>query len=111
MVNLIATNAKNIIEQNLQFILYENKIEISQSGGLSKNEKEIQSALLFFHMMGILLYYHDVPGMCQYVITDHQWLFDKLTRIVNIAFAISGFNKKAIEEFKYEGILQKSLIY
>jgi len=61
--------------------------------------------------MGILLYYHNVPGMCQYVITDHQWLFDKLTRIVNISFARSGFNKKAIEEFKNEGILQKSLIY
>ncbi|XP_065893511.1 uncharacterized protein [Dysidea avara] len=102
---------KNTLEQNLKFVLYENVIEISQQGGLSKNEREIQSALLFFHMMGILLYYHDVPGMSQYVITDHQWLFDKLTSIVKITFKRAGFDKKAIEEFKHEGILQKSLIH
>ena len=99
------------LKQNLKFILYESIIEISQQGGLSKNEREIQSALLFFHMMGILLYYHDVPGMSQYVITDHQWLFDKLTSIVKMTFGKSGFNKQAIENFKYEGILHKSLIH
>ncbi|XP_065891760.1 uncharacterized protein [Dysidea avara] len=102
---------KNTLKQNLKFVSYDSVIEISQHGGLSKNEREIQSALLFFHMMGILLYYHDVPGMSQYVITDHQWLFDKLTSIVKITFGRSGFNKEAIKKFKYEGILNKSLIH
>ena len=97
-------------KQNLYYILYENACEISQLGGLCKNKEELQSALLFFHMMGILLYYHNVPGMCDYVITDHQWLFDKLTSIVKITFARSGFDKKAIEEFKLEGILQKTFL-
>ena len=102
---------KITLEQNLSFILYENVVDISQQGGLSKNEREVQSALLFFHMMGILLYYRDVPGMSQYVITDHQWLFDKLTSIVKITFGKSGFTKEAIKKFKYEGILHKSLIH
>ena len=102
---------KLTLEKNLKFVLYEHVLEISKNGGLSKDKKEIQSALLFFHMMGVLLYYHDVLGMCQYVITDHQWLFDKLTSIVKITFGKSGFNKEAIKKFKYEGILSKSLIH
>jgi len=97
-------------ERNVYFISFEDVIKISQNGGLSENDEKTKNALQFFHDMGVLLYYHSVPGMCEYVITDHQWLFDKLTSIVKITFTRSGFDKKAIEEFKYEGILQKEFI-
>ena len=53
-------------------------VNICKKGNLSQDEKELQSALLFFHLMGVLLYYHEVPGMSQYIIINHQWLFEKL---------------------------------
>jgi len=97
-------------EQNLSFLLYWEVVKASKDGGISEDEEEIQSILLFFHMMGVLFYYHDVPGMCQYVITDHQWLFNKLTSVIKITFGTSRFSKGAIEKFKYEGVLSKALL-
>ena len=31
--------------------------------------------------MHVLIYFAEIPGLCDYVITDHQWWFDKLSSI------------------------------
>ena len=97
-------------EKNISFLSYMKAVEICKIGNLSQDEKEVQSALLFFHHMGIILYYHEVPEMCQYVIINHQWLFEKLTSIVNFTFERKGYDIDAITKFKNEGLLSKSLI-
>ena len=96
-------------EKNISFLSYMEAVEICKIGNLSQDEKEVQSALLFFHHMGIILYYHEVPGMCQYVIIKHQWLFKKLTSLVNLTFERKGFDFDAITKFENEGLLSRSL--
>ena len=97
-------------EKNISFLSYMEAVEICKVGNLSQDEKEVQSALLFFHHMGIILYYHEVPGMCQYVIIKHQWLFEKLTSLVNLTFERKGYDFNAITKFENEGLLSRSLI-
>ena len=43
---------------------------------------EIQEILKFYHSFGMLLYFSEVDGMNNYVITDPQWLFFNLTKII-----------------------------
>ena len=98
-------------ERNVSFILCGEACFICTQGNLCRDNSEVLSALLFFHIMGILFYYHDVPGMCKYVIVDHQWLFNKLTSLVKVSFPSSGFNQKAVNQLKNEGLFTKSLIH
>ena len=107
---LLLEMQKICLQKKIKFLQYTEVVDICKKAGLIKDEKEVQNALLLFHLMGVLLYYHEVPGMCQYVIIDHQWLFEKLTSLINLTFERKGFDLKAISKFKYEGILNKSLI-
>jgi len=83
-------------ERKVSFISYNEAHYICTQGNLCQSNTDIQSALLFFHIMGILFYYHEVPGMSKYVIVDHQWLFNKLTSLVKVSFPRSGFDQEAI---------------
>ena len=85
-----------------------------QQESVSREQSDVHNILLFFHFMGILLYYHKVEGMCDFVFTDRQWLFEKLTELVEIKFT-KGYNKKYIsaedvEKFTTEGRLNINII-
>ena len=43
---------------------------------------QIKEVLKFYHMCGMLLYYSEVDGMNNYVITNPEWLFRNLTKII-----------------------------
>ena len=45
--------------------------------------------------MGMLFYFHNVKGMCDFVFIDCQWLFEKLTELMEIKFT-KGYNKEDI---------------
>ena len=47
---------------------------------------EIKEVLKFYHSYGMLLYFSEVDGMNNYVITNPQWLFLNLTRIIMCRF-------------------------
>ena len=49
--------------------------------------KEIKEVLKFYHLYGMLLYFSEVKGMKNYVITNPQWLFTNLTKILMCKFA------------------------
>ena len=61
-----------------------NKIMPSHS---KMNDVEIKEVLKFYHSSGMLLYFSEVDGMNQYVITNPQWLFINLTKIIMCRFA------------------------
>ena len=67
----------------------------------------IKQGLRFHHSFGVLLYFEDVIGMQQLVITNHQWLFNKLSKIVEYSFICD-----TREEFKdlKNGIFKKSFL-
>ena len=43
--------------------------------------------------MGMIFYYHKIEEMRDFIFVDCQWLFDKLTELVEIKFTKS-YNKK-----------------
>ena len=81
---------------------------------VSRDKTDVHNILLFFHFMGMLFYYHKVKGMRDFVFIDRQWLFEKLTELVEIKF-MKGFSKKdisaeVIEKFTMEGRLNINII-
>jgi len=82
---------------------------IAAKTNLISSMKELRSALLYHHLLGVLLYYPDIPGLCDYVIVDHQWLFDRISSIVCYTFK-NSVNMTATNSLKYNGILTKELI-
>ncbi|XP_065909288.1 uncharacterized protein [Dysidea avara] len=80
--------------------------------GCDKQTAEIQvrAAMKFHHMFGILLYFHEVPGMNNLVISDPQWLLTNLTNFVCCSFDGTIVDYKDLTNLKSNGILSKSLI-
>ena len=50
------------------------------------NSEELKEVLKFYHMYGMLLYFSEVDGMKDFVITNPQWLFINLTKIIMCKF-------------------------
>ncbi|XP_065907255.1 uncharacterized protein [Dysidea avara] len=96
-------------KQNKSYISFQECISIALRSKLITDIEQIKSALLYHHLLGVLLYYSEVPGLCDYVIIDHQWLFDKLSSIVSWTFRPSS-NIRAKNKLKYDGILSKELL-
>ena len=48
--------------------------------------EEIKEVLKFYHLYGMLLYFSEVDGMKEFVITNPQWLFINLTKIIMCKF-------------------------
>ena len=82
---------------------------IAHQTNLIPKIEEVRSALQYHHLLGVLLYYPDVPGLRDYVITDHQWLFDRISSIVCFTFKHSS-NVLATNRLKYNGILTNEVI-
>ena len=87
--------------------IYDN---ISDHQGTADIELEVKAALQFHHKFGVLLYFHDVPGMNEYVIANPQWLFANLTNLVCCSFDNKIVDRSDIKRFKSEGILSGELI-
>ena len=51
----------------------------------------IKEVMKFYHMFGTLLYFHKVEGMDDIVITNPQWLFNNLTKIIACKFNKNSF--------------------
>ena len=91
------------------FISFEKCCSIAHQTNLISDIEEVRNALIYHHLLGVLLYYPDVPGLCDYVITDHQWLFDRISSIVCLTFKQSN-TLLATDNLKYNGILTRELI-
>ena len=48
--------------------------------------EEIKEVLKFYHLYGMLLYFSEVDGMKEFVITNPQWLFINLSKIIMCKF-------------------------
>ena len=77
---------------------------------MTNAELQVRTALQFHHRFGVLLYFHDVPGMNQYVISNSQWLFANLTNLVSCSFEETFVIHGELDKFKSSGILSKHLI-
>ena len=73
------------------------------------NVGEIKEVLKFYHLYGMLLYFNEVDGMNDYVITDPGWLFLNLTKIVMCKFVNDLYDAYLIEEMG-KGICSMDLL-
>ena len=89
--------------------LYEEQNEQNSQDG-----SDVHNVLLFFHFMGMLFYYHKVKGIRDFVFIDRQWLFEKLTELVEIKFTKSYSKKNVsaedVEKFTMEGRLSINIV-
>ena len=52
--------------------------------------EEIKEVLNFYHLYGMLLYFSEVDGMKDFVITNPQWLFINLSKIIMCRFEVDA---------------------
>ena len=67
-----------------KYITYEDYKRIA-SEKASMVPEEIEESLEHFDILGVLLHFEKVEGLCDYVIIDHQWLFDSLAMIMHLS--------------------------
>jgi len=91
------------------YISYEECLKIAKAGGLMSSDEEVKSALSYHHLLGVLLYFKDIEGLCDYIITNHQWWLDKLSSIVCLTFQ-QDLDYRAVNKLKFQGILSKKLL-
>ena len=101
---------QNCAKRQKSYITVNECIKIAKDTGLISNKDEVKSVLLYYHLLRVLIYFEDVPGLCDYVIVDHQWWFDKLSNIISSAFQQSKLKFQAVQRLKYEGILSQELL-
>ena len=111
-----------ILELELRF-LYESKkkvcVHLSEvkhiADSIAVTEKmmemwQIEEILKFYHLFGVLLFFHKVDGMKEYVVTDPQWLFRNLNSIIECKFVEVELDASAINKVKKEGIFSRDLL-
>ena len=77
---------------------------------VSRHNSDVHNILLFFHLIGMLFYYHEVKGIRDLVFIDRQWLFEKLTELVVIKFIKKNVSAEDVEKFTMEGRLSIDII-
>ena len=91
------------------YIPFEECCSISKQCNLIIDKEEIKNALIYHHLLGVLLYYPEVPGLGNFVIVDHQWLFDRISDIIYFTFK-QPQDFHATKQLKYNGILSNEII-
>ena len=92
------------------YISFTDCVTIALRSKLIANVEQVKSMLLYHHLLGVLLYYPEVPGLCDYIIIDYQWFFDRLSQIVLLTYKQPSLNLHAAYKLKHSGILSKELI-
>ena len=101
---------ENCSKTGKAYISFSDCVALARDTSLMSKEKEVKSVLLYHHLLGVLIYFDEVPGLRDYVIVDHQWWFDKLSNIISITFQQSSLNHQAVQKLKYQGLLSKELL-
>jgi len=98
------------VKKNKSYISFEECFALARDSGLISDKEEVRSILLYHHQLGTLIHFAEIPELCDFVITDHQWWFDKLSSIICVTFQESFHNRQASQKLFYEGILSNDLL-
>ena len=107
---LLELEIQQFCEQNHKaYISFEQCLKLAKDGGLISSDKEVKDALNYHHFLGVLLYFKEINGLCDFIIIDHQWWFDKLSSIICLTLEQS-YDHHAVNKLKFQGILSKKLL-
>ena len=70
------------------------------------DEADIDDVLSFYHELGVLLYYKQIKKLEHVVFSDPQWLFNQLTKIIQLKYDPSYEAEKSIKK----GIFKKKFL-
>ena len=91
-----------------KYITYEEYRKIATEKA-SMVPEEVEESLEHFDFLGVLLYFKKVTGLCEYVIIEHQWLFDNLAMIMHLSPKDIYFQDNLFKkQFKEQRLLAKS---
>ena len=93
---------------NKAYISLDQCVKLAKEGGLMSSDEEVKKALNYHHSLGVLLYFDNIVGFSGYVITDHQWWFDKMSKIIWLT-SQKNLDYHA-EQLKSQGIISKKLL-
>ena len=94
--------------KKLPYITFKEYSNIANNSASIVNEEEIKESLRYFHFLEVLLYFEDIPGLCDYVIIDQQWLFNKVSMFVHLPSKLISFIRHSSQMlFETSGILLK----
>ena len=97
-------------KRDKSYISFSDCVTIAKESGLISNKEEVKSVLQYHHLLGVLIYFHEVPGLCDYVVIDHQWWFDKLSSVICITFQEDFLTYQAVRKLKFQGMLSNELV-
>ena len=70
-----------------------------------KSDEEVKASLAYFHFAGLLLYFKD-PSLCNYIITNIQWLYSNLAKVMHLSSKdVTFFNYKNQTKFEKQRLL------
>ena len=95
---------------DVQKLAKEKKLDYNGEFGDDKNTdggEFIKQALRFYHSFGVLLYFEEVESMKKLIITNHQWLFNTLSKIIEYSFTCN--TQEETDDLK-KGIFKKTLL-
>ena len=109
---------KMCLAKNCNLISYSDVLKLAKEKKLDYNgefgddadieeDQFIKQGLRFHHSFGVLLYFEEIQSMQKLVITNHQWLFNKLSKIVEYSFTCD--TREEINDLR-KGIFKKSLL-
>ena len=94
-----------------KFITYHEIVKLCHDHNLIQREDDIKNGLRFHHLFSVLLYFDEIPELCDYVFTDYQWVFNNLTEIVYQSYLNYGQDNLEIQsDFKWRGCFTESLL-
>ena len=109
---------KVCLAKNCNLISYSDVLKLAKEKKLDYNgefgddadieeDQFIKQGLRFHHSFGVLLYFEEIQSMQKLVITNHQWLFNKLSKIVEYSFTCD--TREEINDLR-KGIFKKLLL-
>ena len=86
------------------YISHQRCIKIAEDCYIKK--EDVNDILKYFHELGILLYYSHIPALQHVVFCDPQWLFDKLTKLIELKYD----PPREIKQKLFKGIFSKNML-
>ena len=96
-------------EKGCCFISLDDVLTLSRDKNLGEDDF-VKTGLRFHHLFGVLLFFEEIEGMPELIITDHQWLFDTLTEIVLYSFEDNCETNIDYEKYENEGIFKEAML-
>ena len=94
-----------------RYITYEEYKRIATEKA-SMVPEEVPESLEHLDFLGVLLHFKKVSGLCDYVIIDHQWLFDNLAMIMHLSPDDIKFRDTKLEKlFRQNKLLAKNQLH